>query len=310
MPSSMSQGTIGPQRDPDRDLAADAVLGPVSELEADGELQAEPVPLEVEALDLVGLHGVEHRPGHGLLGRDVHPLRLAGLLHAALRQQRGDRGLRAGMAPGLGHRHLDRRPLGDALQAHRPTQRGEGQLRGGLVGARSVDAERRDEDVDETVVGGHQVGLGDPRVGQRTGRAGLEDDVGAGDQVEQRAPVGLGGEVQDDRALAGVVGGELQAAQILRAVRAQRVLAPGRRTAGRLDPEHLGAEPAQQPRTDLTPVVGQVEYSQVGQQQALTGAVAGCVGFHGRAPPRCRDRDRRTSSTAEWSGSDGQAQRR
>ena len=40
------------------------------------------------------------------------------------------------------------------------------------------------------------------------------------------------------------------------------------------------------------------------------GAVAGCVGFHGRAPPRCRARDRRTSSTAEWSGSDGQPQRR
>ena len=187
------------------------VPGRPLQLDLHRQREGGPGPLEVEALDLVSLHGVEHRPGHGVLGRHVDPLRSPAALGPGEADHGRHRRLGAGVAPDLGHRQVDRRPLTDALQAHRAAEGGEGQLRPRLVGTGPVEPERRDHHVDQVGVGRLELGLGDAGGGQGAGRAAVEDDLGAGHEVDERRPIGGAvRQVEDDRTLVVVVGGELQ----------------------------------------------------------------------------------------------------
>ena len=229
------------------------------ELDRQAEVQLGAGALEVTALDGVGLHGVEHGPGHSALGRDVDELRLLGPQHALVGHQGRHRRLGSGVAPHLGHRHLHRGPLRGALEPDRPAQGPDRQLGGGLGGPRSVGPERGDQDQDQAGVGRRQLSGGEAQRRQAPRRTGIEHQVAGGYQGQHQGPVGHRVAGQHHLFFGRVVG------QVPEPVGSTvGAGAPG----GALHPDHGGPQIGQDVGTHLTPVVGEVQDVPTGEHGA------------------------------------------
>ena len=87
---------------------------PISEL---GGAGVETAPaLEVESLNRVSVHGVQHGPGHDALSREIDVLGGTGSQHPMVGCHGADSCLHTRVPPHLGHAEAHRRALGHALQ--------------------------------------------------------------------------------------------------------------------------------------------------------------------------------------------------
>ena len=124
--------------------------------------------------------------------------------------------------------------------------------------ARAIDTERRMQHVHDARVGGLQIGEAEPRVGQRAGHAGIEYEVCSCNKLQERRAIRSQLQIQHDRALAAVVGNELQAALGFRRVGQPGMTGAPRASTRGLDLDHIGAQIAKDHAGHLAAVVGQV----------------------------------------------------
>ena len=113
------------------------------------ELEHRTHPLEVVPLDRGCTHAVEHGPGHGVLGRNVHELGLPGAAHSRMRDECRYRGFGARVAPDLRKAHSHGGSLGNTLQGDRPAQSGDREIAGCVSRVGAVAAEGGDLHVDD-----------------------------------------------------------------------------------------------------------------------------------------------------------------
>jgi hypothetical protein len=127
--------------------------------------------------------------------------------------------------------------------------------------------ERRDRRHDEASEAVRQIDRVEVERGQIARRARLEKDVGVGQQREQPVTTRRRREVDGDAALVAVAVREPQA----RAVGCERWPLPRRCTARRLDSHHVGAQVAQHPSGERTPLVGEVDDAHSRERQWCVG---------------------------------------
>jgi hypothetical protein len=125
---------------------------------------------------------------------------------------------------------------------------------------RSVLSERSDGNVDQPRIDGAQRLEAEAARGHRPGGGVLEDEVGAGDQVQELVARRFAIEVESDAALAAVEGVEVQTLEPRRQSRVERPREPRRAAARRLDLDHVGAQSSQNERSELRARIGQVQH--------------------------------------------------
>ena len=140
-------------------------------------------------------------------------------------------------------------------------------LVGGLeLGIRPLLAEVGDRQHQQMLqLGGYPPGV-EPIGGQRPGFGGFDPHVGAGQQLSQLGLALGGGHVHGDAPLVEVAEGEVQAGV---AVEGERGHTPGFGPAGRLHPDHVGAEVGQDSPGQLAFDVGHVDDPEAAQRQFI-----------------------------------------
>ena len=108
--------------------------------------------LEVEALDGVGIHSLEHRPGHRALRGQVDELGRPRLQHAPVGGERTRRCLGAGVTPNLRHADPNGCAVSGTLQRDRPTHGRNNKIVAQVGRVRAVAAKRRDAHVHDVRV--------------------------------------------------------------------------------------------------------------------------------------------------------------
>ena len=241
------------------------------------------------------VHGVEHGPGHDGLRRDVDPAGLPAGPNPLQPDQRGDRGLGAGVTPDLRDADADGRAIAIALERNRSPQRRDREITGGQAGARTVVAEGGDLHADEASVRLAQPLEAEPVLLEPGRGSRLDHDVGARDQLQQRLAVGRDRGIERDRALAPVVGQELETpAAAVEGIREQRCDAARGAARGGLHADHVRAQVRQDHPGDGPAVIGQIEDS-VRTQHLQTATPRGRTPHHTRPPPPRATSGARTS---------------
>ena len=91
--------------------------------------------------------------------------------------------------------------------------------------------------------------------------ARLIDKIGAGDQFEEFLTAIRRAQFECDRPLIGVVGAELQAAEIRPIALDDRQRRSSWRSCSRLDKDHIGTQLGEQPGPHLTTVIGEIQHA-------------------------------------------------
>ncbi len=209
---------------------------------------------------------------HRLVDRDRHVLALA---TALAMDQRGDdpgRHLLAGDVIGVPDLRRDRRrvvfEIGVGVVAaihHRPAQGEVDEVRALEVLPRPVIAERRHARGDELREARVERHVVEPQHLVERAAARVQQDVGAAEQAEHLLAPRRRLEVEHDRFLVAVVVPEEQRAFQARLVFEERADPPCRVALGRLDLDHLGAEPGEQQPGIFGALVGDLDDAKPGQ---------------------------------------------
>ena len=217
------------------------------------------------------LHGL----GLRLLRRDIDQLPAPGDL--ALPQ--GDQGGLRRLDAGVEERLRDAEAQGCAVliaQDRRPVRRRtDGDVGGGPVRLRTVLSERADGDVDELGIQGGEVRMAEAACGHPTGRGGLDQDVGRGDQLPQAGSPLARVQVDRHRALVAREGLPGQRPLDSRGISDERAAPPRRIAVGRLDRDDIRAEVGQDHPGDQTAVVGEIQHPVCAEQEAALLVPAG-----------------------------------
>ena len=204
--------------------------------------------------------GAFDRAAHALVDREVDELRSIGepRLEAGGRPQDGDGRVFAGHPQRVVVPTADRRQLVVVVAGahHRPAEGDLHQVVRGPVRPRPLAAERRHGAPDErlAVAATRSLVPAGARGIEHVVPGGVDDCIGALDELPpQREAVGSV-DVEGDAALARVEVRPVQRAVRVRAVARERPDAPRGRTGGRLDADHVGAGVGQQLPGDLAQV--------------------------------------------------------
>ena len=159
----------------------------------------------------------------------------------------------------LGRAHPHGRGIRVAGDVQRPGGGGDNEVGGEVVGLGTVLAKRSDGDVDECGIDLGKVDGAETARGHRSGVGGLDEDVGGGDKASQLAlPLG-GFEVELDAAAVAGVGGPVERLLAHGSAVEEGRNAAGGGAAGRLDQDHVGAQPGEDVAAEQAALVREVE---------------------------------------------------
>lgn len=163
-------------------------------------------------------------------------------LHAAQGGGDGEGGIQAGGEVVDGHAAFHGGAAFFAGDAHQPAHGLQRQVEAAFLAARAALAVRRYRTIDQARVARAHGLLPQPQAVHDAGAVVFDQYVGAGDQLDGCVALGLVLQVQGDRALVAVQGGEVLAV----AIGDGRPAAQGVACAGRLDLDDVGAHVGQQ----------------------------------------------------------------